>query len=168
MRRGLSATVLLLVLTLVSVSASGQGLSANGPSLTGEMEAYKIILDKENREIAVPAEQVFPRDTIEYTLRYWNAGTASASGVNLTGPIPAGTVYLDETATAIEGIHPLFSIDDGKSYQEAPVTYVVLNKQGKEERRIATPDMITHIKWEMDGILDIGQEVTVSYRVQVR
>lgn len=168
MRRGLFTAVLLLVLAVPFVSASAQGAGTSGPSLEGEMEAHKIILDKENREIAVPADQVYPRDTIEYTLRYQNSGTTPASGVNLMGPIPSGTAYLDKTATDIEVIYPVFSIDGGKSYQKAPVTYIVLNRQGKEERRVATPEMITNIKWILDTPLGVGQEVSVSYRVQVR
>ncbi|MCK4349364.1 MAG: DUF11 domain-containing protein, partial [Candidatus Krumholzibacteria bacterium] len=107
-------------------------------------------------------------DMIEYTLRYWNSGNASVSGVNLTGPVPAGTAYLDKTASDDEGLHPIFSIDGGKTYHEVPVTYVVITKDGVEKRKIATPDMITHVRWPVDGILEVGQEVFVSYRVQVK
>jgi uncharacterized repeat protein (TIGR01451 family) len=161
MRRSLTAAILVLVLT--ASAAYGQG-----PKLTGDMEARKIVLDENNREIAVSADQVFPLDTIEYTLTYRNTGNASAAGINLVGPIPEGTAYLDRTATEIENIHPLFSIDDGKSFQKAPVTYVVVNDEGEEEVREATPDMITHVQWRMNGGLDVGHEVVVSYRVQVK
>jgi uncharacterized repeat protein (TIGR01451 family) len=132
------------------------------------MSARKIVLDEKNREIAVPAETVYPRDTVQYTLKYRNAGTAAASGVSLVGPIPAGTVYLDKSATDVDGVRPLYSIDGGKSYREAPVTYVVVDENGNEQERIATPDMITHVKWMMGGILDVDQEVSVSYRVEVQ
>jgi uncharacterized repeat protein (TIGR01451 family) len=161
MRRSLTAAILVIV--LAASAAYGQG-----PNLVGGMEARKIVLDEDNREIAVPADQVFPLDTIEYTLTYRNAGSSSAAGINLIGPIPQGTMYLEKTATEIENIHPLFSIDGGKSFQEAPVTYTVVNDEGLEEMREATPDMITHVRWTMDGGLDVGQEVVVSYRVQVK
>jgi uncharacterized repeat protein (TIGR01451 family) len=163
MRRSLTAAVLVLVLSISVSSAAGQG-----PKLTGDMEARKIVTDENNREIAVSADHVYPLDTIEYTLTYRNTGLASASGINLVGPIPAGTVYLDLTATNIEGIHPRFSIDGGKTYQEAPVTYVAVNDAGEEEIREATPDMITNIQWMMAERLDAGHEVVVSYRVQVK
>jgi uncharacterized repeat protein (TIGR01451 family) len=162
MGKSLSVTVLFLVLVSAAASAFGQE-----PKLTGEMVASKIVLDEKSREIAVPADKVYPRDTVEYTLVYRNSGNASAAGVNLVGPIPAGTAYLDQTATDIRGLHPLFSIDGGKTYQEQPVTYIVVNADGEEERMIATPDMITHIRWSLSGILDVDQEVSVSYRVQV-
>lgn len=163
MMRSLLCAVLFLVL-IVSVSpAFGQV-----PKLTGEMEAHKIIKDEENREIAVSADNVYPRDMVEYVLKYRNSGNAVASGVNLVGPVPEGTVYLKETATDIEGLHPLFSIDGGKTYHKAPVTYVVTNEKGEEVRKVATPDMITHVQWRMEEALNVGQEVSVSYRVQVK
>jgi len=161
MRRSLTAAIIVLVLT--ASAAYGQG-----PKLTGDMEARKIVLDENNREIAVPADQVFPLDTIEYTMTYRNTGNASAEGINLVGPIPDGTAYLDRTATEIENVRPLFSIDGGKSFHEAPVTYVVVNDEGVEEIREATPDMITHVQWRMDKGLEVGHELVVSYRVKVR
>jgi uncharacterized repeat protein (TIGR01451 family) len=161
MRRSLTAAVLVVV--LAASTAYGQG-----PNLVGGMEARKIVLDEDNREIAVSADQVFPLDTIEYTLTYHNAGNASAAGINLIGPIPQGTIYLEETATEIENVHPLFSIDGGRTFQEAPVIYTVVNDEGEKEVREATPDMITHVQWSMDESLEVGHEVIVSYRVQVK
>jgi uncharacterized repeat protein (TIGR01451 family) len=161
--RSLLTAVCLLVVFVAAAPAFGQG-----PDLTGEMEARKIVLDENNREIAVPAENVYPHDTVEYILKYRNSGNAAASGVNLVGPVPAGTVYLDRTATEIEGLLPLFSIDGGKTYHRAPVKYVVTDENGVEQEKVATPDMITHVKWVMSGILDVGRQVTVSYRVQVK
>jgi uncharacterized repeat protein (TIGR01451 family) len=163
MRRSLTTAVIVLVLVASVSSAHGQG-----PELVGDMQARKIVVDEDNREIAVPADKVYPLDMIEYTLKYRNTGTASASGINLIGPIPNGTVYLDLTATDFDGKRPLFSIDGGKTYREAPVTYVVVNDEGEEEIREATPDMITHIQWMVDGGLDVGHELVVSYRVQVK
>jgi uncharacterized repeat protein (TIGR01451 family) len=163
MKRSLMAAVLVLVLAVCASAAYGQG-----PELSGEMKARKIVMSEDNREIAVSADQVFPLDCVEYTLRYRNTGSASATGVNLIGPIPEGTVYLDKTATGIDGVDPRFSIDGGKIYQEEPVTYTVVNENGEEETREATPDMITHVQWRMESDLDAGQYVVVSYRVQVK
>jgi uncharacterized repeat protein (TIGR01451 family) len=162
MRTSITAAVLLVILVVVSASAFG------GPNLAGTMEAHKIVMGKENREIAVSAEKVYPRDKIEYTLRYKNVGDASASGVNLVGPIPAGTVYLEKTATDGAAMRPLFSIDGGKSFHETPVTYVVTDEKGVEERKVATPDMYTHVMWNVASVLEVGKELSVSYRVQVK
>ena len=162
MRTSLTIAVLLVILAVVSASAFG------GPNLAGTMEAHKIIMGKENREIAVSADKVKPQDKIEYTLRYRNVGDASASGVSLVGPIPAGTVYLDKSATEKDAMNPLFSIDGGASFHKAPVTYLVKNENGIEERKIATSDMYTHVMWNVASALDVDREVAVSYRVQVK
>ena len=105
---------------------------------------------------------------VEYTLNYRNEGDSPASGVDLVGPVPSGTVYLDKTASNIEGLETRFSIDGGKTFHAAPVMYEVVRKDGTVEMRAATPDMITHIRWSVDGFFNAGQEVTVSYRVQVK
>jgi uncharacterized repeat protein (TIGR01451 family) len=162
MRTSLITAVLLVILVVGSASALA------GPNLAGTMEARKIVMGEENREIAVSADQAKPQDKIEYTLRYRNVGDAAASGVSLVGPIPAGTVYLDNTATEKDAARPLFSIDGGASFHEAPVTYVVKDENGGEERRIATADMYTHVMWNVATVLDVGGEVAVSYRVQVK
>ena len=161
MRRSLFGAILLVVVV-------GSAAAEQGPALTGEMVASRIVVDEEKGEIALPADEVYPKDTVEYTLRYANTGTATAAGVNLLGPIPAGTVYIEETATDLEGMHPLFSIDGGKSWQEAPVMVEVVRQDGTVEKEKADPALITHIKWPLVGSLGVGEEVIASYRVQVK
>ena len=163
MKRSLLTAVLVFVMAICASAAYGQG-----PELSGEMKAHKIVMGDNDREIAVPADKVYPLDMVEYMLKYRNTGSASARGVSLLGPIPEGTVYLEKTATGIDGAEPLYSIDGGKTFHEAPVTYTVVNENGVEETREATPEMITHLKWDLDRDLDVGQEVIVSYRVQVK
>lgn len=162
MRTSLTISVLLVILAVGAASALA------GPNLAGTMEARKIVMGEENREIAVSAENAMPQDKIEYTLRYRNVGDAAASGVSLVGPIPSGTVYLDETATEKDEMHPRFSIDGGASFHQAPVTYVVKGENGVEEKKIATADMYTHVMWDVAIALEVGGEVAVSYRVQVK
>jgi uncharacterized repeat protein (TIGR01451 family) len=163
MKRSLTAAILLLLTAVTASSAFAQG-----PALTGEMTAKKIVVRGEEGEIALPAEKVFPNDTVEYTLRYFNSGTASAAGIDLVGPVPDGTTYIEETATDDPQLTPYFSIDEGKSWQKAPVMYEAVRRDGTVEKRKASPEMITHVKWSMGGTLGVGEEVTVSYRVLVK
>jgi uncharacterized repeat protein (TIGR01451 family) len=136
--------------------------------LEGELVAAKIVVDEEKGEIALPAEKVYPNDMVEYTLKYTNSGTATAAGVDLIGPIPAGTVYIEKTATDTPGLKPMYSIDQGKTWHEAPVIVEVARKDGTVEKKKAEPEMITHVKWSLAGNLDVGQEIMVSYRVHVK
>ncbi|MBN2071116.1 MAG: DUF11 domain-containing protein [Candidatus Krumholzibacteriota bacterium] len=162
MRRSLMAVVFLSVMTFSAAASAGK------PELSSEMTAVKIVIEKENHEIRVPAETVYPNDMVEYTLVCRNTGDESASDVGVIGPVPTGTSYLDKTASEIDGATPVFSIDGGESYHQAPVTYEVVRKDGSREIKTATPDMITHIKWVVAGEIDAGREVKVSYRVQVK
>ena len=163
MRRSLSAAILLLF-SAVSVGAA----FAQGPELKGEMLAAKIVVDEEKGEITMPAEQVYPNDMVEYTLKYTNAGTATATGIDLIGPVPAGTIYIEDTATDTPDLKPMYSIDQGKTWHEAPVIIEVARRDGTVEKRKADPEMITHVKWSVAGNLDAGEEVMVSYRVHVK
>lgn len=152
------------VFLFLSVSASA---FAQEPSLKGSMEAHKIVTDKKKNETAVPADKVVPDDVVEYTLRYCNEGETSASGVELIGPVPPGTAYIDNSISSSRVFTELFSIDDGKSYHQPPVTYTFVNEDGKEEKREATPDMVTHLKWKVNEDLESSGIVTASYRVLV-
>jgi uncharacterized repeat protein (TIGR01451 family) len=143
-------------------------VSAQTPSLEGRMDARKIVKDSNDREVAVPADRVEPKDVIEYTIEYHNSGAVPAGGVKFVGPIPPGTVYIEESASGNDNLQPYFSIDGGKSYQEAPVTYVVNEGTEKEEVKKASPDMITHIQWEMSEYLAVSGTVKTAYRVRIK
>ncbi|MDZ7860538.1 MAG: hypothetical protein U5O15_07715 [Candidatus Krumholzibacteriota bacterium] len=149
---------------LLSVSVSA---FAQEPLLRGSMEAHKIVADKRKDETAVPADKVVPDDVVEYTLRYRNEGKNSASGVELIGPVPPGTAYIDDSISSSRVFTALLSIDGGKSYHQPPVTFTVVNEDGKEEKREATPEMVTHLKWKMNEDLEASGIVTASYRVLV-
>ena len=165
MRRMSFVFVLAFLVSMVSAFSS---LAAQGPKLKGEMKAQKIVLNEKNEEVAVSADKVYPKDTIEYSLKYTNVGDQSADGVSLLGLIPEGTVYIENSATRSGGFEPLFSIDGGKSFHKAPVEYFAVNDAGKRVRRVATPDMYTNIKWAMKGSLGVGKDVVVHYRVHVK
>jgi len=163
MRRSLSTAILLLFVAVFAGAAFAQG-----PELKGEMAAAKIVVDEEKGEIALPAEKVYPNDMVEYTLKYTNSGTASAAGVDLIGPVPTGTVYIEKTATDTPGLKPMYSIDQGKTWHKAPVIVEVARKDGTVEKRKADPGMITHVRWSLAGNLGVGEEIMVSYRVHVK
>jgi len=156
-------TVVFLAALAFAVSAEAQA-----PSLEGSMAAKKIVRDNNDREVAMPADRVEPKDVIEYTIEYRNTGSIPADGVKFVGPVPPGTVYVAETARQNEMLEPYFSIDGGKTYQKAPVTYVVNKGTPQEEVKVAEPEMITHIRWEMDGALEVAGTVQTAYRVRIK
>jgi len=53
------------------------------------------------------------------------------------------------------------------TYKPEPVKYMVKLANGKEEERIATPDMYTHIQWGISQ-LDPKQSTVQRYRVTIK
>jgi len=152
----------------IAALAVTAAVSAQTPTLEGSMAAQKIVKDRDDREVAVPADKVEPRDIVEYTIEYRNTGSMPASGVNFVGPVPSGTTYIEDSAYQSEEIIPYFSIDGGETYQEAPVTYVVNEGTENEQVKKADPGMITHIRWEMKNSLKASGSVKTAYRVRIK
>ena len=107
-------------------------------------------------------EKVLPGNIIEYTISAQNLKDGVLKDVDIIGRIPEGTGYLQDSANK----PPQFSIDGGKTYMPAPVTYTVV-EDGKEVEKIATPDMYTNIKWIVE-ILHPSALPVFTYRVAVK
>lgn len=155
----------IIFLAALAVTAA---VSAQTPNLEGSMAAQKIVRDRDDREVAVPADEVEPRDIVEYTIEYRNTGSMPASGVKFVGPVPPGTIYIENSAYQSEQVIPYFSIDGGETYQEAPVTYVVNKGTENEQVKKADPGMITHIRWEMKNSLQASGSIKTVYRVRIK
>ena len=156
--RSLCGTLFFMVCT--SVAFAGGPLQLD---MTGKLVAEEATDDGQPKEKLVDLpEKVLPGNVIEYTIAAQNLKDGILKEVDIIGKIPEGTGYLDESASEI----PLFSIDDGKTYMPAPVTYTVI-EDGREVEKIATPDMYTQIKWIVK-ILQPGETPTFTYRVAVK
>jgi uncharacterized repeat protein (TIGR01451 family) len=158
-RRALNLIPLLVLVSSVA-------LAVDGP-LTGNIEALKVVTKESGEEIFLPADEANPSDIIEYRLTYANDGDAALRNVSVTDPVPFGTEYVVETATA-EGVVVAFSIDNGKTYHSWPVRVKTTDENGNEVTVDATPDMVTHIRWTIDGELLPESEITFSYRARIK
>ncbi len=87
-----------------------------------------------------------PGDTVTYTLICKNIGDGDATNIQLSNPVPNGTVYLEGSATG-EGTE--ISVD----------------------RETATPaesGAATLLRWKLKDALKGGKELTVTFRVVVQ
>ncbi len=160
-------TVTLLAVLVVFLATGAASGSGSGP-LTGSIEAWKVVAaDDSGEESFVPAEKALPRDVIEYRLTYANGGESALRGVAITDPIPAGTRYVGDTADGPDGAAVTFSVDNGKTFHAWPVRIRKV-ENGHEVWVDATPDMVTHIRWNFDEALKPAAQVNVTYRAVVR
>jgi uncharacterized repeat protein (TIGR01451 family) len=155
---------LLAMIPLLFVAGAAAG---SGP-LKGSIEAWKVVVaDDSGQESFVPAEEASPRDLIEYRLSYANGGESVLQGIAITDPIPSGTRYVAHTASLPEGAAVTFSVDNAKTFHAWPVRIRKV-QDGREVWVDATPDMVTHIRWNLDNSLKPSAHVDVTYRAVVR
>jgi|GEM_PF-1298718 len=155
-----------MLLTALSLCA---GFTAAGnDDLTGSVEAYLVVKNDAGQEDFKAAATAHPDDVIEYRLTYLNSGETPVKNISLVDPVPYGMKYIPVSASAPAGGLVEFSIDKGKSYHQWPVKVLIKDSDGKEKMHEATPDMITHVRWVLEGMLVPESVVTVSYRATVK
>lgn len=157
----LFATVAVLLLPLAALAK---------PLVSVSITAEKEVLVKKGAEKVrkkVPATTIVPGNVIFYTLSYINSGDEPATNAVIDDPIPQGTVYLPGSAYGA-GAEITFSIDGGKTFKKpALLTYEVKTPDGKVEKRAASPEEYTHIRWTISKI-PAGGKGTVGFEVKVK
>jgi len=155
----LSALVAGLITSLAALAAD---------PISGTIEAHKVVVGAKGEEQFLSANEVRPQDVIEYRLTYANHGAEVVHNVSITDPVPAGVQYVEKTAKSADNSRVEFSVDSGKTFHAWPVKVTKKNADGKDITVDASPDMVTHIRWTMNGDLKPNGEVTFAYRASVK
>ena len=161
MRRAAFLSVLIagLITSLAALAAD---------PITGSIEARKVVTGERGQEQFLPANEAHPQDVIEYRLTYANNGAEVVHNVSITDPVPAGVQYVEKTAKNAGNTRVEFSVDSGKTFHAWPVKVTKKNANGKDITVDATPDMVTHIRWTLNGDLKPKGEVQFAYRAKVK
>jgi uncharacterized repeat protein (TIGR01451 family) len=146
--------------TLLPLSAQAQSAptqpAAKRVMLTLKAEKQFKTGDKVAYE-AISGKSVKPGDVLRYTVNAKN-GEKAVKNLMLTQPIPRGTSYLKNSATALNGAELLFSLDGGKTYLAKPMV-------GKKE---APTTSYTNLRWKFTGTLAAKAQVNATYEVVVK
>jgi uncharacterized repeat protein (TIGR01451 family) len=114
----------------------------------------------------IEATKSLPGEVIIYTLSYNNSGTEAARDVVISDPIPEGTSYVPGSASEAGDL--TFSIDHGKTFKKpTQLSYEVKNKSGKMEKRVATAEEYTDVRWTI-ATVPAGGKGSVSFKVKVK
>ncbi len=163
MRKQVSLMVVLAALLFSSAALAK-------PLISVSITAEKEVTVKKNSQKAtkrVAATRIDPGDIVFYTLNYINSGDEAATRAVMDDPIPLGTVYLPGSAFGADA-EITFSIDGGKTFKKPSLlTYEVKLPNGKSEKRTASPEEYTHIRWVIDRI-DAGAKGTVGFQVRIK
>ncbi len=163
----------LLIATLAIVSTIGAAaptlfpLSAQAQSAPNQSAAKRVILTlKAEKQVKIgdkiayeptSGKSVKPGDVLRYTVSAKN-GDKPVKNLMLTQPIPRGTSYLKNSATALNGAELLFSLDGGKTYLSKPM-------MGKKE---APTTAYTNLRWKFTGTLAAKAQVNATYEVVIK
>jgi uncharacterized repeat protein (TIGR01451 family) len=124
------------------------------------LKADKKVI-KDNLVVFQPIEgkaSVKPGDIIKYTVIAKNNSHCPLKNLILKQPIPRGTNYVKDSATAIEGAELLFSIDGGKTFSAQP-------KIGTEP---APTTDYNYLRWKFAGKMATHAQVKTTYKLQVK
>ncbi len=101
---------------------------------------------------------VKPGDIIKYTVIAKNNSRCPLRNLILKQPIPRGTNYLKDSATASDGAQLLFSIDGGKTFVAKPTI-------GKDD---APATAYNYLRWKFAGMMKPNTQVKTTYELQVK
>jgi uncharacterized repeat protein (TIGR01451 family) len=110
---------------------------------------------------------VTPGDVLRYVVTGQNAGDSAAKNLVVTQPVSKGTVYVVGSAMNENGAKTVYSIDNGKTFVEAPTVQVKL-ANGKVEQQPAPAEAYTHVRWNFGKSFDSAATVKTAYQVKVR
>lgn len=139
------------------------------PLVTLAIKAEKeIVVEEDGKKVTkrVSAEEAAPGETIIFTIAYANTGDEAATNVVVNNPLPEGTAYVLGSATEIGEV--TFSIDGGQTFKKPSLlTYETTAPDGTKEKRTASPEQYTHVRWQLPEI-PAGERGEVSFRVKVK
>ena len=163
MKKLVSQLVILAVLLLPAASHANALISI---SITAEKEVTTVKNgQKTTRKVA--ATTIDPGGIVFYTINYVNSGNEAATSAVMDHPIPQGNVYLPGSAFGA-GAEITFSINGGKSFKKPSLLFYELkNPNGAIEKRTASPEEYTHIRWVINKI-DAGARGTVGFQVRIK
>ncbi len=107
-----------------------------------------------------------PGDTVKYTLTASNVGDGLMNDAEIVDPIPAGVTYVANSASGTN-TDITFSMNQGNTYMSWPPYYTVRNSKGILVKRKATPEMISHIKWNVLKDINPGESTSMEFLVEV-
>ena len=108
-----------------------------------------------------------PGDVIRYTIIATNVGDGILTSPLITDPVPMGVSYLPVSARGLNSVIT-YSINNGQLFQSWPPKYNEKDENGKTVVKLASPDMVTHIRWELTKALAPNESHQLEFEVIVK
>jgi len=166
--KGWTKKIMLIEILLSALIAPAFAVA--DPNIQLDMQVAKeVVIEESGQQVTrwVDAQEVLPGEKLKYTVRYVNLGDEPATQVRIENPIPELSVYVTDSAAG-EGTTIVFSADGGAQYSSPEqVTYEVAVFGGGKDRRPATAERFTNIRWLIEQVPP-GSTGEVSFEVLVQ
>lgn len=142
--------------------AASVAATAATPEVAVTLTVFKVVKQADGSE-ALVAGDAGPGDTVEYQVRYNNAGSSKVQHLLATLPIPAsGMEYL------AAGVSPsnVEASTDGVSFAAVPLKRSVTGADGKVKIELVPTSHYRVLRWDL-GDLPPGKVATVRSRMRL-
>lgn len=120
------------------------------------------VLVADGREKLVTAERALPGEVIQYDARYRNQSKGTVRQLAPTLPIPAGMVFVPDSATPA----PAQASLDGKTFAPLPLKRRITRPDGQVVEEEIPATEIRAVRWQV-GDLAAGGTTNVIARVRL-
>jgi len=104
-----------------------------------------------------------PGDMLKYTIMYTNTSTTEARDAVIVDSVPFRSAYVSSSAEG-KNTEITFSLD-GKEFQSPTLLKYKAKGPGTQEQELlATPEMYTHIRWQITKPVPTGGSGKVSFK----
>lgn len=135
--------------------------ASNDPEVT--LTVYKVVAKADGGETLTQARQVEPGDRVEYAAAYRNPGKSTIRNVQVTLPIPAGTMQYIPSSAIPNQAHASVN---GKDFAPMPLVRVVTQPDGTQRKLPVPVSEYRYLRWNL-GDLEAGKSRTVKARMRV-
>ena len=138
------------------------GASGAAPLIQAQLQAFKVLLQKDGDEKLAAADVANPGDVIEYQATYSNNGKSAATNLNATLPIPSALAYVPNTATP----GGFMASTDAKTFAPAPLQRKVKDQNGKTVTVMVPFSEYRALRWNVKQLAP-GADFKISARASV-
>ena len=157
----------LLVLGVIISALPGLALTKEMPNLDLKLSVEKkVVLSNAEGETRTEWREVRnlkPGDMLKYTITYTNTSSTEARDAVIVDSVPFRSAYVSSSAKG-KNTEITFSLD-GKEFQSPTLLKYKAKGPGTQEQELlATPEMYTHIRWQITKPVPTGGTGKVSFK----
>jgi uncharacterized repeat protein (TIGR01451 family) len=167
-RWGAGPLVALCLVATFGAAAFAQrqiGVKGGRPEVKVELSGS---VEREGASLSLErVENVKSGEILDWQIVSSNDGTGAARDYKAVGHIPAGTAFVQGSASAEGGSTVTYSVDGGKTFSTQPV--VEQQQPDGSVKQVAAPvSMYTEVRYEWSDALAAGGKLSASYKVRVK